>query len=117
MKFKAVLIVEAPDQMQSPNVGLLLGELVAARLPVRVQTVDEYGPRISTGLLGRPPVQRLEAILFLERFLAGRSMPAGDVFREAQRQGLKQKTVRRAADDIEVVKEPPTGRACHWRLP
>jgi hypothetical protein len=48
----------------------------------------------------------------------GKPVPAGQVVEDAKQFGYTQKTLRRAAEDMGVIKDPPGGgRNCTWRLP
>jgi hypothetical protein len=72
------------------------------------------------GNVGRPPDRRSQAAEWLSRYLfeAGGPVPAGKVIEDAKHYGMTQKTLRRAADDMEIVRNPPGGgRNCTWDLP
>lgn len=72
------------------------------------------------GKVGRKPDKRAAAAEWLTKYLAEKGKPtkAGDVIEDAKQFGLANKTVRRAADDMGVVKAPPGGgRNCTWDLP
>lgn len=72
------------------------------------------------GTPGRPPDRRRAAAEWLSKLLfdKGKPVKAGAVFEDAKQYGLSAKTVRRAADDMGVVRKPPGGgRNCTWELP
>lgn len=90
-----------------------------------VQGETEFDPRrllviTGDGKPGRKPEKRTQAAEWLATtiFMNGGPMPAGQVFEDAKQYGLSSKTVRRAADDMKVVRNPPGGgRNCTWDLP
>jgi hypothetical protein len=68
---------------------------------------------------GPKPDKRAAAAQWLTEFLAAAKgpVPAGDVFEDAKQYGLSSMTIRRAAEDMDVVKKPPGGgRNCTWDL-
>jgi hypothetical protein len=68
----------------------------------------------------RPPDKRTAAAEWLARRLHSEKGPvqAGKVAEDAIQQGLTRKTLRNAADDMGIVKNPPGGgRSCTWDLP
>jgi hypothetical protein len=69
--------------------------------------------------VGRPPDKRAAAAEWLTQYLAGNGVsPAGKVQEDSKQYGMAAKTLRRAADDMGVVKNPPGGgRNCTWDLP
>jgi hypothetical protein len=70
--------------------------------------------------VGRPPVRRIAAGEWLTSYLAdaGKPVPSGMILQDAKQHGMAPKTLRRAAGDIGVVKQPPGGgRNCTWELP
>lgn len=72
------------------------------------------------GKVGRPPDKRASAAEWLTMYLYGEGKPvkAGTVMEDAKQHGLSSKTVRRAADDMGVLRNPPGGgRNCTWDLP
>lgn len=74
----------------------------------------------SDGKPGRKPDKRAAAAEWLVQYLvaAGQPVKAGDVMEDGKQHGLASKTVRRAADDMGVVRNPPGGgRNCTWDLP
>jgi len=80
--------------------------------------VEEDG----AGKVGRKPDKRAQAGEWLVKFLAtadgGKPVKAGMVMEDAKQYGLTAKTVRRAADDIGIIRQPPGGgRNCTWELP
>jgi hypothetical protein len=72
------------------------------------------------GTIGRPPDKRAAAAEWLTNYLlmAGNPVKAGKIMEDAISAGMTNKTLRRAADDMNVVKTPPGGgRNCVWDLP
>lgn len=72
------------------------------------------------GVVGRPPDKRAAAAEWLTNYLAAKGKPirAGLVFEDAKQYGMTAKTLRKAADDMGIVKMPPGGgRTCTWELP
>jgi hypothetical protein len=71
------------------------------------------------GKVGRKPDKRAAAAEWVTQYLAQNgASKAGDVIEDAKQFGLANKTVRRAADDMGVVRTPPGGgRNCTWDLP
>lgn len=72
------------------------------------------------GPMGRPPDKRAAAAEWLTNYLlmAGNAVKAGKVMEDAIASGMTNKTLRRASEDMGVVKEPPGGgRNCTWDLP
>ena len=70
--------------------------------------------------VGRPPDKRAAAAEWLTTYLADADEPvaSGTVHEDAKQWGMSTKTLRRAADDMGVVKNPPGGgRNCTWDLP
>jgi hypothetical protein len=67
---------------------------------------------------GRPPTERTAAEQWLIRALASGPRSAGELFAAGVEAGHSQKTVRRAADALAVLRDPPGGgRRCRWMLP
>lgn len=74
------------------------------------------------GKPGRKPDKRAQAGEWLATHMAivleGKKTPAGVIFEDAKQFGVSGKTVRRAAEDLGVIKDPPGGgRSCTWELP
>jgi hypothetical protein len=72
------------------------------------------------GKVGRPPDKRAAAAEWITTYLAEAGGPVKSTLiqEDAKQAGMSQKTLRRAADDMEVVKDPPGGgRNCTWDLP
>lgn len=72
------------------------------------------------GKPGRKPDKRAAAAEWLTTYLfsQGKPIKAGDVMEDGKQYGLASKTIRRAADDMGVVRKPPGGgRNCTWELP
>lgn len=70
--------------------------------------------------IGRPPDRRAAAAEWLANYLfaAGGPVQASQVLEDAKHYGMASKTLRRAADDMEIVKDPEGGgRNCTWDLP
>lgn len=69
--------------------------------------------------VGRPPDKRAAAAEWLTNYLASNGATrSGDVVEDAKQSGMTVKTLRRAAEDMAVVKNPPGGgRNCTWDLP
>jgi hypothetical protein len=68
--------------------------------------------------IGRPPDKKAQAAEWLATYLAEHGeTPAGKVVEDAKQHGMSTKTLRRAADDMEIVRNPPGGgRNCKWDL-
>lgn len=84
--------------------------------------------------MGRPPDKKAAACEYLTNFLyeawhhgvaatkdepaiAPGPVPAGRVFEDAKHFGMNAKTLRRAAQDMDIVRNPPGGgRNCTWEL-
>jgi putative DNA primase/helicase len=81
----------------------------------RLLTFDEAAK------LGRPPDKRAAAAEWLAMHLfsqPGYRQKAGDVIEDAKHYVLSARTVRRAADDMGILRDPPGGgRSCQWVLP
>lgn len=74
------------------------------------------------GKPGRKPDKRAEAAEWLASHmaitLAAKPIKAGQIFEDGKQYGLSSKTIRRAADDMGIVRNPPGGgRNCTWDLP
>jgi hypothetical protein len=70
--------------------------------------------------VGRPPEKRAAAAEWLTTYLADAGGPvlSSAIAEDAKQYGMAQKTLRRAADDMGVVKIPPGGGPkCKWDLP
>jgi hypothetical protein len=73
-----------------------------------------------SGGVGRPPDKRSQAAQWLTEYLlnSGQPVQAGKILEDAKHYGMTQKTLRRAADDMEIVRNPAGGgRNCTWDLP
>lgn len=67
---------------------------------------------------GRPPRERSAAEQWLIAVLSDGPRPAGQIFAAGMSAGHSQKTIRRAADRLLVLRDPPGGgRLCRWLLP
>jgi putative DNA primase/helicase len=69
--------------------------------------------------VGRRPDKRAAAAEWLTNYLvtAGKPVKSGQVMEDAKQYGMTVKTLRRAAEDMQVVKNPPGGgRNCTWDL-
>jgi hypothetical protein len=72
------------------------------------------------GTIGRPPDKRAAAAQWLSEYLAmaGGPVLAGQIFEDAKQYNMSAKTVRRAAEEMHVVKVPPGGGPkVTWDLP
>jgi putative DNA primase/helicase len=68
--------------------------------------------------VGRPPEKRAQAAEWLTIYLAEHgAVAAGTVIEDAKQHGMSTKTLRRASEDIKIVKTPPGGgKNCVWDL-
>jgi len=69
---------------------------------------------------GRPPDKRAAASEWLAQYLfdQGKPVKAGLVIEDARQRGITTRTLKRAADDLSIVRKPPGGgRHCTWELP
>jgi hypothetical protein len=71
------------------------------------------------GESGAPPDKRASSAKWLTNYLvaAGGPVLSKKVYEDAKQYGLSTRTLRRAADDMEVVKHPASGPKCMWDLP
>lgn len=72
------------------------------------------------GKVGRPPEKRAAAAEWLTTYLAdaNHAVKSSVVQEDAKQYGMSAKTLRRAAEDMGIVKTPPGGgRNCTWDLP
>lgn len=79
-----------------------------------------FAKKESSSKVGRPPDKRAAAAEWLTTYLAeaGGPVKSSVVQEDAKQYGMASKTLRRAADDMGVVKAPPGGgRNCTWDLP
>jgi hypothetical protein len=79
-----------------------------------------FDGKAEAGAVGRPPDKRAAACEWLTNYLfdAGKPVKAGQVMEDAKQHAMSPKTLRRAADEMEVVRNPPGGgRNCTWELP
>lgn len=70
--------------------------------------------------MGKPPVARKAAVKWLQSVLVKSSMLASDIHRLGKAKGYSGKTLRRAADEMGVIrKREPSfeNRDYNWRLP
>lgn len=84
--------------------------------PIRLVATD----RRSSSVRGRPPDKRAAACEWLTNYLWEAKVPvrAGKVMEDAKHYLMTEKTLRRAAEDMRIVKTPPGGgRNCTWWLP
>lgn len=122
------------DAMEMDDVGdvpyLILADDSLDFDPMRLVVTESGG-----GKIGRPPDKRAAACEWLTNYLyavwwnglpaidnkpavAPGPAPAGRVMEDAQQFGMASKTLRRAAQDMEIVRNPPGGgRNCDWQLP
>jgi hypothetical protein len=90
-----------------------------------IDELDAFDPmrlfesKLKPGAVGRPPDKRAAAAEWLTTFLATNGPTLSSLIQEdAKQYGMAIKTLRRAADDMEIVKNPPGGgRNCVWDLP
>lgn len=106
------------DTIDHEKVGtvpsLVFDEELADFDPMRLFTAP------AKGSLGRPPDKKAAAAEWLTNYLAaaGKPVASGTVMEDAKQFGMSTRTLRRAADDMQVVKNPPGGgRNCTWELP
>ena len=104
-------IVELEEIESVP--ALLYQEETEATASVLMESAGNTTP-------GRPPDKRAAAAEWLTRYLFAAKKPvkASQIYEDAKQFALTTKTVRRAAEDMGVVKDPPGGgRSCTWALP
>lgn len=95
--------------------ALLEDEELLAFDPMRL-----FANKKQPGKVGRPPDKRAAAAEWLTTYLADEGGPvnSGKVQEDAKQYGMSTKTLRRAAEDMGIVKHPPGGgRNCTWDLP
>ena len=105
------------DTEHFPIVGdvpsLVAGKELSAFDPmVFFQRESKHGP-------GRPPDKRAAAAEWLANYLgaAGNPVAARKVFEDAKTHGMSSKTLRRAAHELEIVRNPAGGGPnCTWEL-
>lgn len=70
------------------------------------------------GGVGRPPDKRAAAAEWLAQYLAeaGKPVLGSEIMQDAKQYGISEKTIRRAAQEIGVIKQPPSGKNCAWSL-
>lgn len=69
---------------------------------------------------GRPPDRRAAACEWLTNYLVdkgGKPVRGGAILEDAKQYGMSSNTIRRAADDMGILKNPPSGKNCMWDLP
>jgi putative DNA primase/helicase len=94
---------------------LVVDEEMMAFDPMRL-----FESKTQPGKVGRPPDKRAAAAEWLTTYLAdaGGPVKASAIQEDAKQYGMAAKTLRRAAEDMSVVKAPPGGgRNCTWDLP
>lgn len=72
------------------------------------------------GVMGRPDNKRAAAAEWLTNYLAaaGKPVQAGKVMEDSKQYNMNTKTLRRAAAEMGVLRNPPGGgRNCTWELP
>lgn len=82
--------------------------------PLRLLVIE------TSGRTGRPPDKRAAAAEWLTNYLyaAGQPVPAGKVIEDSKHYSMTVQTLRRAAADLGVLRNPPGGgRNCTWELP
>jgi len=94
-----------------------LAELVVDAISVARKTNPMHRPAQSTQV-GRSAEKRLGAIEWLTAYLAESpdGVLAGQVQRDAQKIGIHLRTLRRAADDLKVVRTSGGGAHVRWML-
>jgi hypothetical protein len=93
---------------------LAVDQELAAFDPMRL-----FESKSQPGKVGRPPEKRAAAAEWLTNYLAQAGGPvlSSTIQEHAKHYGMSVKTLRRAADDMGVVKTPPGGgRHCTWDL-
>jgi len=105
------------DTWEHPQVGttplLTFDEELAAFDPISMFTKRK-------GTIGRPPDKRAAAAQWLTEYiaLAGGPVPSSQIFEDAKQYNMSAKTVRRAAEEMHIVKNPPGGGPkVTWDLP
>lgn len=94
---------------------LLVDDELMAFDSMRLFAKKEKGDKV-----GRPPDKKAAAAEWLTLVLAdaGGEVLSSTVQEDAKQHGMASKTLRRAADDMGIVKNPPGGgRNCKWSLP
>ena len=115
MIIEVVLRVDVDDEFTLSEVAEVVDDSMYP-LPCRVVSLTQKGD--VNNIRGRPAVQRGAAAIWLRLRLARGPTSAQDVFNDGRMMGHSMKTLRRAADDIGVVKTPRGGgRNCKWSLP
>lgn len=114
MIVEVVVRVSADDDLGVLGVGSAVERHlspISARLVSIVQKFETVP--------GRPPEARDRAMDWLRfRLVSGRQVSATTVYDDAAKAGMSPKTLKRAAEDLGVVKVPAGGgRTCKWRLP
>lgn len=73
----------------------------------------------SHGIVGRPPDKRAAAAEWITNYLANAGGPvlSKTIQEDAKQYGMSTKTLRRAADDQGIVRNPSSGPNCKWDLP
>lgn len=106
--------VDLEDVPGVNEVPLLLPQGETEFDPMRLLVKDR-----SSSTVGRPPDKQAAAADWLSNHLyAFGPLKAGKLFEDAKQVGMSQRTLRRAADGIECVRNPPGGgRNCTWDLP
>ncbi|MCL2212389.1 MAG: AAA family ATPase [Oscillospiraceae bacterium] len=69
-----------------------------------------------TGSRGRPADKRNRAEIFLEDILSSGKVRAADIFRSGSREGLSERTIKRAKSNLGTVKTFQQGREWFWEL-
>jgi hypothetical protein len=106
--------VEDIDVVGDVPVLMLDDELIAFD-PMRL-----FQTKNQPGKVGRPADKRAAAAEWLTTYLAdaGKAVQSSKIQEDAKQYNMSPKTLRRAAEDMGVVKNPPGGgRLCTWDLP
>lgn len=102
-------------ELEEHDIPTLLWDAETEFDPMRLFETKNAGRGV-----GRPADKRADACEWLTNYLskAGKPVPAGMVFEDAKQYGMSTKTLRRAATDMEIIKDPVGGgRNCKWDLP
>jgi hypothetical protein len=108
-----------PDGFDLGDVFDLFSEVTAEVNSTEVLTVAKrFATTPGARPVGRPRVEREIATSWLMLRLADDHVRARDLILEAALDGVRPKTLRRAAEDMGVIKTPEGGGGyCEWSLP
>jgi hypothetical protein len=115
-------VLEVPLEVDKD--GTVLSNTLAPTLVYEDETIFDVMRMLAAkegeSKIGRPADKRAAACEWLTNYLwsEGGPVPSGKVFEDAKYYGMTTKTLRRAAADMEIVKDPPGGGPkCTWSLP